>query len=103
MITKNIRPTMPQTIQIDNVVFQSLFSILNTPPFAGFLQGTVPVGSEALPRFPPFNVVNNVYQLQITAYNSKGCCPNQNSFERFIETFFVHKSWRSGSSAMSTV
>jgi hypothetical protein len=24
-----------------------------------------------------------------------GCCPNKNSFERFIETFFAYESWRS--------
>jgi hypothetical protein len=23
-----------------------------------------------------------------------GCCPNQDPFEQFIETFFAHKPWR---------
>ena len=36
--TKRMVPTVQQTIQVVNVVFQSRFSIPETPPFMGFLR-----------------------------------------------------------------
>ena len=36
--SKKMMPTVQQTIQVVNVVFQSRFSILETPPSVGFLQ-----------------------------------------------------------------
>ena len=61
---------MPQTIQIDNVVFQSLFSILNTPPFVEFLQGTQyrwDLGNSASKSDPHFLTMNAVSKTPFVA------------------------------------